>query len=243
MLPYQRNNMQPINTKQAAAEAAVAYIKSGMAIGLGTGSTAAFAIQKLGERVKEEGLQVRAIATSLRSEEMAKELNIPIIGFDDFDMLDITIDGADEVDENLDLIKGGGGALLREKVVSMQTKINIIVIDETKLVKHLGKFPLPVEVVPFALTVVDRKLQQLGCQTVLRKKNNEVYITDNQNYILDCHFDEIDDTDSLHQTINAITGVVDNGLFIQRASMVIAAYKDGRIATFKKDEKQSWHSF
>lgn len=182
-------------------------------------------------------MQIRAIATSLRSEEMAKELNIPIIGFDDFDMLDMTIDGADEVDENLDLIKGGGGALLREKVVSMQTKTNVIVVDETKLVKRLGKFPLPVEVVPFALTVVDRKLQQLGCQTVLRKKDNKVYITDNQNYILDCHFGEIDDAASLHQIIKNITGVVDNGLFIQRASMVIAAYNDGRIATFKKGEK------
>lgn len=228
--------MQPINTKKAAAEAAVAYIKSGMTIGLGTGSTAAFAIQKLGTRVKEEGLQIRAIATSIRSEEMAKEGSIPIIGFDDFDMLDITIDGADEVDENLDLIKGGGGALLREKVVSIQTKTNIIIVDETKLVKHLGKFPLPVEVVPFALAVVDRKLQKLGCQTVLRKKENEVYITDNQNYIVDCHFGEISDAASLHQTIKSITGVVDNGLFIQRASMVIAAYNDGSIRTFQQQK-------
>ncbi len=229
--------MQPISTKQEAAEAAVTYIRSGMTIGLGTGSTAAFAIQKLGARVKEEGLQIRAIATSLRSQAMAKELNIPIIGFKDFDRLDITIDGADEVDENLDLIKGGGGALLREKVVSMQTQTNIIVVDETKLVKRLGKFPLPVEVVPFALTVVDRKLQQLGCKTVLRKQDNEVYITDNQNYIVDCHFGEIDDTASLHQTIKNITGVVDNGLFIQRASMVVAAYNDGSIKTFHQGRK------
>ncbi len=229
--------MQPINTKQLAAEQAVTYVQSGMTIGLGTGSTAAFAIQKLGERVKNEGLQIKAIATSERSEMMAKELNITIIGFEDFDTLDITIDGADEVDENLNLIKGGGGALLREKVVSMQTKTNIIIVDETKLVKHLGAFALPVEVVPFALTVVDKKLQQLGCKTVLRKKNNEVYITDNQNYILDCHFSEIDDPAVLHQTINNITGVVDNGLFIQRANLVIAAFNDGTIKTFTKEEK------
>ena len=228
--------MQPLNTKQAAAEEAVTYIQSGMMIGLGTGSTAAFAIKKTGQRVKEEGLQIRAIATSERSEAMAKELNIPIVGFEDFDMADITIDGADEVDENLNIIKGGGGALLREKIVSMQTKKNIIIVDETKLVKHLGKFPLPVEVVPFALTIVDRKLQSLGCTITLRKANNEVYITDNGNYILDCHFGEIKDPASLHQTINNITGVVDNGLFIQRASLVIAAYSNGSIQTFKQKE-------
>ena len=230
--------MQPINTKQLAAEQAVTYIQSGMVVGLGTGSTAAFAIQKIGERVKQEGLQIRAIATSERSETMAKELHIPIVGFTDFDRIDITIDGADEVDENLDIIKGGGGALLREKIVSMQTDRNIIIVDETKLVKHLGKFPLPVEVVPFALIVVDKKLQKLGCITTLRKANTEVYITDNSNYILDCRFGEIKDPASLHQTINNITGVVDNGLFIQRASLVIAAYKDGTIKTFHQKEKQ-----
>ncbi len=229
--------MQPVNAKQVAAEAAVTYITSGMMIGLGTGSTAAFAIQKIGARVKEEGLQIRAIATSERSEAMARELNITIVAFEDFDTIDITIDGADEVDENLDIIKGGGGALLREKIVSMQTKKNIIIVDETKLVKHLGKFPLPAEVVPFALTVVDKKLQQLGCTTTLRKANNEVYITDNNNYILDCHFGEIKNPAALHQSINNITGVVDNGLFIQRASLVIAAYKDGTTKTFTQKEK------
>ena len=179
--------MQSISAKQAAAEEAVTYIKSGMTVGLGTGSTAYFAIKKIGARVVEEGLQIRAIATSQRSEDLARELNIPIVGFEDFDELDFTIDGADEVDENLNLIKGGGGALLREKIVSMQTKKNIIVVDESKLVKHLGAFPLPVEVVPFALTVVDKKLQQLGCTTALRKAESKTYVTDNQNYILDCH--------------------------------------------------------
>lgn len=224
--------MQPLNTKKLAAEQAVTHIKSGMMVGLGTGSTAAFAIQKIGDRVKEEGLQIRAIATSKRSEEMAKKLNIPIVGFKDFDRIDITIDGADEVDENLDIIKGGGGALLREKIISMQSNENIIIVDETKLVKHLGRFPLPVEVVPFAVIAVTKKLQELGCTATLRKVNNEIYITDNSNYILDCGFGEIKDPATLHQTINNITGVVDNGLFIQRAGLVIAAYNDGTIKTF-----------
>lgn len=227
--------MQSINAKQLAAEEAVTYVESGMTVGLGTGSTAYFAIKKIGARVAEEGLQIRAIATSERSETLAKELNIPMVGFADFDELDITIDGADEVDENLNLIKGGGGALLREKIVSVQTRKNIIVVDESKLVTHLGAFPLPVEVVPFALTVVDRKLQQLGCTTILRKQEGKTYITDNQNCILDCHFGKITNPAALHQTINAITGVVDNGLFVQRASIVIAAYGDGAIKTFKKE--------
>ena len=227
--------MQPISAKQAAAEEAVTYVQSGMTIGLGTGSTAYFAIKKIGGRVADEGLQIRAIATSQRSEALAKELNIPIVGFEDFDELDITIDGADEVDENLNLIKGGGGALLREKIVSMQTKKNIIVVDESKLVAHLGAFPLPVEVVPFALTVVNKKMQQLGCTTTLRKAEGKTYITDNQNYILDCYFGKIENPATLHETINHITGVVDNGLFIQRASLVIAAYGDGTIKTFKEE--------
>ncbi len=223
--------MSPVNTKQLAAEEAVTHIQNGMTVGLGTGSTAAFAIQKIGARVAEEGLQIRAIATSERSDALAHEFNIPIVGFEDIEQIDITIDGADEVDEHLNLIKGGGGALLREKIVSGQTRKNIIIVDETKLVKHLGAFPLPVEVVPFALTVVNRQLQQLGCTTTLRKNGNEEYITDNHNYILDCHFGKITDPAALHDKINAITGVVDNGLFIQRAQLVIAAYADGNIKT------------
>ncbi len=227
--------MQTVNAKQLASEEAVTYIKNGMVVGLGTGSTAAFAIQKIGKRVADEGLQIRAIATSKHSETMAKELHIPIVDFADFDEIDITIDGADEVDKNLDIIKGGGGALLREKIVSMQTKVNIIVVDETKLVTHLGAFHLPVEVVPFAMIVVDRKLRKLGCKTTLRKANNSVYITDNQNYIIDCFFGEILDPADLHEAINHITGVVDNGLFIQRANLVIAAYENGTIKTMTKE--------
>lgn len=228
--------MQAVNTKQVAAEEAVTHIQNGMTVGLGTGSTAAFAIQKIGARVAEEGLQIKAIATSDRSEQMAHELQIPIVGFEEIDRIDITIDGADEVDEHLNLIKGGGGALLREKIVSVQTQKNIIIVDETKLVKHLGAFPLPVEVVPFALTVVKRQLEKLGCTTTLRKKEQQPYLTDNHNYILDCNFGQIENPAYLHDTINAITGVVDNGLFIQRASMVIVAYNDGSIKTLWQGE-------
>lgn len=229
------SKMQPVNTKQLAAERAVSYIKDGMVVGLGTGSTAAYAIKRIGKRVAEENLQIRAIATSQRSEEMARELNIPIISFEETEEIDLTIDGADEVDENLNLIKGGGGALMREKIVATNSRELIIIVDETKLVKRLGKFPLPVEVVPFALTVVRRQLEQLDCTTSLRMQNNNPYITDNGNYILDCSFGEIKLPAQLHDAIKAITGVVDNGLFIQLAKTVIAGYNDGSIQLFTND--------
>ena len=136
-----------VNGKKIAAGKAVEYIKNGMTLGLGTGSTAYWAIQAIGELVRN-GLSVRAIATSVQSESLARELNIPIVAFSEIDHLDITIDGADEVDEKLNLIKGGGGALLREKIVASATRLYIIIVDESKLVRHLGKFPLPVEVAP-----------------------------------------------------------------------------------------------
>lgn len=228
--------MQVTNIKQLAAERAVTYIQDGMTVGLGTGTTAAYAIKKLGTRVAEENLQIRAIATSQRSEELARELNIPIISFEEVDLIDITIDGADEVDEQLNLIKGGGGALLREKVVACNSRELIIIVDETKLVKRLGKFPLPVEVVPFALTVVQRQLEQLDCTTNLRMQDNKPYITDNGNYILDCSFGEIKLAPQLHGAIKSITGVVDNGLFIQLARTIIAAYDDGSIQLFTNEK-------
>ena len=224
--------MQPANTKQLAAERAVTYIQDGMIVGLGTGSTAAYAIKKIGARVAEENLQIKAIATSQHSEDLARQLNIPIISFDEIDKIDLTIDGADEVDEQLNLIKGGGGALLREKVVATSSRELIVIVDETKLVKRLGNFPLPVEVVPFALTVVRRQLEQLDCIANLRMQEDKPYITDNGNYILDCSFGEIKLPAQLHDAIKAITGVVDNGLFIQLAKTVIAGYNDGSIQLF-----------
>ena len=228
--------MQATNTKQLAAERAVTYVQDGMIVGLGTGSTAAYAIKKLGARVAEENLQIRAIATSQRSEDLARELNIPIISFEEIDLIDLTIDGADEVDEQLNLIKGGGGALLREKVVATNSRELIIIVDETKLVKRLGKFPLPVEVVPFALTVVKRQLEQLDCIANLRMENDKPYLTDNGNYILDCSFGEIKLPAQLHDAVKSITGVVDNGLFIQLARTVIAAYSDGSIQIFTNEK-------
>ncbi|MEJ7913412.1 MAG: ribose-5-phosphate isomerase RpiA [Chitinophagaceae bacterium] len=217
---------QSINTKKSAAAKAITFIKDGMTIGLGTGSTAYWAIQSIGDLVKN-GLQLKAVATSLHSEKMARELGVQIISFGDVDKLDVTIDGADEVDEKLNLIKGGGGALLREKIVAAATELYIIVADETKLVNTLGTFPLPVEVVLFGWEMSVRQLKKLGCTAKIRMADDAAFISDNDNYIVDCSFGSITEPDRLQQEINAIPGVVDNGLFLHMADLVILGNADG----------------
>src|SRR5882757_4174464 len=205
-----------INGKKIAAGKAIGYIKNGMTLGLGTGSTAYWAIQGIGEQVKN-GLSVRAIATSMQSEALARELNIPIVPFAEIDHIDITIDGADEVDQQLNLIKGGGGALLREKIVAAATKFYVIIVDESKLVKHLGKFPLPVEVVPFAWELTQRRLGELDCTPRMRMTADKPYLTDNYHYIFDCNFGQIIDPPALHKNVSDITGVMEDGFFINMA--------------------------
>jgi ribose 5-phosphate isomerase A len=216
-----------MNAKQLAAEKAVSFLDNGMTIGLGTGSTAYWAIEKIGEKVKNEGWKIKAIATSVRSEEQARGLGIPIVDFSTIKSIDVTIDGADETDENLQLIKGGGGALLREKIVATNSKQMIVVADESKWVKILGRFPLPVEVVHFGWERTFDKLLMLGCEAKRRMNGTEPYLTDNGNYIVDCSFGEIPDAPALHESVNAITGVVDNGLFIRIASKLILGFNNG----------------
>ena len=216
-----------MNVKKLAAEKAVSFLDDGMTVGLGTGSTAYWAIEKIGDKVKSEGWKIRAIATSIRSEEQARGLGIPIVDFSTVRAIDITIDGADEVDGELQLIKGGGGALLREKIVATNSRQMIVVADESKWVKTLGKFPLPVEVIHFGWERTFEKLQMLGCQGNLRMNGTGPYFTDNGNYIIDCAFEEITDAPGLHEKVNAITGVVDNGLFIQIATKLVLAFNDG----------------
>jgi len=216
-----------MNAKKNAADHAVGFVENGMVVGLGTGSTAYWAIEKIGERVKLEGLQIKAIATSKRSAEQARGLNIPIFSFAEIDQVDLTIDGADEVDEHFSLIKGGGGALLREKIVASNSTQLIIIADESKLVKHLGRFPLPVETAVFGWEKTFRKLKSLDCLPHLRLDNQQPYITDNGNYIIDCAFGEIADPGDLHEKINSIVGVMENGLFIDLAGKVVAGYLDG----------------
>ena len=216
-----------MNPKQLAAEKAVSFLENGMTVGLGTGSTAYWAIEKIGEKVQKEGWQLKAIATSLRSEEQARGLGIPIVNFSEIRSIDLTIDGADEVDGQLQLIKGGGGALLREKIVATNSKQMIVVADESKWVKTLGNFPLPVEVILFGWERTFEKLQKLGCRGNLRMIGIEPYVTDNGNYIIDCAFERIEDAPGLHESVNAITGVVDNGLFIRIASKLVLGFSNG----------------
>jgi ribose 5-phosphate isomerase A len=224
------NNM---NMKRIAAEYAVQYIEDGMKVGLGTGSTAYWAIQKLGERVKE-GLSIQTVATSKASEKLALELGIPIIPFTKLDGLDVTIDGADEINHDLHLIKGGGGALLREKIVAYHSTRLIIIADESKWVQTLGQFPLPIEVIPFAVDWTLKSLEGLGCRAQLRTADDTIFITDNGNYIADCSFGSIVAPLKLHNEILSIPGIVDNGLFIGQADLAIIGHKDGRVEVLER---------
>lgn len=210
--------------KRAAAEKAVSYIKDNMIIGLGTGSTTYYAIQIIGQKIAN-GLKIQGVPTSLETERLAKGNNIPLLY--EFEQIDITIDGADEVDEHGNLIKGGGGALTREKIVAAASKKEIIIVDESKLVKSLGKFPLPVEVLPFGWRFVQKKIESLGYVVKLRKKDEKIFISDNQNYILDCIFNYINNPLELTIQINSIPGVVENGLFVGMTDLVIVGHADG----------------
>ncbi|MFS1518021.1 ribose-5-phosphate isomerase RpiA [Bacillus sp. SCS-151] len=216
-----------MDTKRIAGEKAVEYITDGMTVGLGTGSTVYWTIKKLGELVKA-GLSIKAIPTSNHTEILARKLNIPLSNFDEIKELDITIDGADEIDAKYNLIKGGGGALLREKLVAISSKQLVIVADETKVVETLGKFPLPIEVVPFAWQRTAKEItQQLNVLPKLRSVQNEPYITDNGNFILDCNVSDIHAPAVLHQSLKQVTGVIDTGLFPNMANVVIIGSSDG----------------
>jgi ribose 5-phosphate isomerase A len=212
--------------KEAAARASLRFIKSGQVVGLGTGSTAASFIRLLAEQVKN-GLLIRGIPTSVRSQELAESLGIPLTTLDECQEIDVTVDGADEVDAELRLIKGGGGALLREKVVASATKHLVIVADATKQVPRLGKFPLPVEVIRFAQALVAKKIAALGADVRLRlQANGTPYVTDESNYIFDCRFGEIADADNLARQLSDMPGIVEHGLFIGMASTVLLAKGD-----------------
>jgi len=211
--------------KRNAAARAVEYVTSGMLVGLGTGSTAAFAIKLISDRIRLEDLSIQGVPTSRATAQLAVEHGIPVL--EDFSHVDLTIDGADEVDGAGRLIKGGGGALTREKIVAAASTREIIIVDETKCVQQLGRFPLPVEITPFGRHYAFKRLKDLGCEVSMRQRNGYPIQTDNGNLIVDCAFNKIVEPARLCDEINVIPGVVENGLFIGLTDLVFVGFKDG----------------
>ncbi|NIJ42037.1 ribose 5-phosphate isomerase A [Parvibaculum indicum] len=219
--------------KKNAALKAAGFIENGMKLGLGTGSTAEYFVQALGARVAE-GLDIVGVPTSERTRAMAETRGIPLTNLDETPHLDITVDGADELDSKLRLIKGGGGALLREKIVATASDRMIVIADVSKVVGTLGAFPLPVEVIPFGSTATVQKMADVakehGCEGEIRLRADEFgepFFTDSENFIFDCHFGSIPDPDGLAAALNRIAGVVDNGLFIGICSFAIVGTDKG----------------
>src|SRR5580692_6131475 len=214
--------------KLLVAKRAVEFVEPGMAVGLGTGTTATLFIRELGKRVAQ-GLKIRCVASSDASHELGLSLGMDVLTLDELPELDLYVDGADEVGPGLALIKGGGGALLRERIVASAAKEFLVVVDSTKLVEHLGKFPLPVEVIKMALPVVEPRLTALGLNPRQRqaKSGNGPYLTDEGNYIFDCACGVIDDPEVLAAEIRGIVGVVEHGLFLGMATLALIAGEDG----------------
>ncbi len=231
------SNLSPIDiAKFAAAKRAVHYVEDGMKVGLGTGSTAAWMVKCLGERVQNEGLKIKGVATSARTAALAAQVGVPIVALDEAKWLDLTIDGADEYDANLNLIKGGGGALLIEKVVATASDQMIVIADAAKQVDTLGAFPLPVEVIPFGWKTTKSLVEEtlinldvMGRDAALRMNDDQPFMTDEGNHILDLSLKRIGNPRQLSLVLNQIPGVVENGLFIDICDMVVIGHGDGAV--------------
>ena len=231
------SDLSPIDkAKFVAARHATDYVESGMKVGLGTGSTAAWLVRCVGELVRDEGLRIKGVPTSSRTAALARDVGIEVISLDEAKWLDVTIDGADEFDGNLNLIKGGGGALLQEKIVATASDQMVVIADISKKVETLGAFPLPVEVIPFgwqtSKTLIEETLiglDVLGTTTSLRMNGEVPYFTDEGNHILDLHLNRIGNARQLSLVLNQIPGVVENGLFIDICDVVVIGYGDGRV--------------
>jgi len=229
--------LSPIDkAKFVAAKRAVEYVQSGMKVGLGTGSTAAWMVRCLGERVREEGLRITGIPTSRRTADLARHVGITVTSLDDAKWLDLTIDGADEFDTNLNLIKGGGAALLQEKIVATASDQMIVIADAAKEVAQLGFYPLPLEVIPFGWQTTKALLEEtlisldvMGTDCTLRMNGERPLLTDESNYIIDLHLKRIGNPRQVALVLNQIPGVVENGLFIDICDIVVVGHGDGRV--------------
>ena len=224
----------PERAKRAAAARALALVEDGMAVGLGTGSTARWLVELLAERIGREGLRVTCVPTSTRTRDQAAGLGIPLRGLDEIERLDLTIDGADEFDGGLSLVKGGGGALLQEKIVAAASRRMVVITDASKRVETLGAFPLPVEVIRFGHRHTDAHVRDLlgrsdvgGDRTMLRHGRGGPYVTDEGHHILDLHLGRIGDPERLNAELNALPGVVETGLFVRMADTVIIGHESG----------------
>ena len=229
-------DLNPIDkAKFIAAKRAVEFVEDGMKLGLGTGSTAAWMVRCLAERIREDGLRIVGVPTSSRTAELAASLGIRLSTLDEVKWLDLTIDGADEFDPNLNLIKGGGAALLQEKIVATASDQMIVIADAAKEVAQLGAFPLPVEVIPFGWQTTKALVEEtlvsmdvLGRDVTLRMNGDKPLVTDGANFILDLHLNRIGNARQLALVLNQIPGVVENGLFIDICDIVVIGHADGR---------------
>lgn len=231
------SDLSPIDkAKFVAAKRAASFVKDGMRVGLGTGSTAAWLVRCLGERVRDEGLRITGVPTSSRTAHLAREVGIDVISLDEAKWLDLTVDGADEFDGSLNLIKGGGGALLQEKIVATASDQMVVIADAGKEVETLGAFPLPIEVVPFGWQSTQALVEEtlismdvLGRSSTLRMNGDVPFVTDEGNHILDLHLGRIGNARQLSLVLNQMPGVVENGLFIDICDVVVIGYGDGKV--------------
>ena len=223
-------------SKRSAGRRAADFVSSGQVVGLGTGSTVYFTLERLAERIREETLEIRGVPTSLDTETKARAFGIPLSTLNETTEIDVTIDGADEIDGAFDMIKGGGGALLREKVVASVSREVVIVVGANKVVERLGTtFDLPVEVVPFARAVVVKAAKRLGADAMPRQQGGGTYLTDNGNEILDLHFEGgIEDARTLERSLAEIAGVVESGLFIGLCDAVVIGSDAGEAQVRKR---------
>ena len=219
--------LQMENLKKQVGIKAAEYVKSGMIVGLGTGSTAAFFVEELGRRVKEEGLDIVGVTTSNVTSQQAESLNIPLKSIDEVDYVDLTVDGADEIDTALNGIKGGGAALLMEKIVATYSKDYIWIVDESKLSENLGSFKVPVEVIPYGSEQLFRKFVAAGYAPTWRMNGQDKLITDMQHYIIDLHIEKITEPEKLAEELDLTVGVVEHGLFNNMVKKVIVAGQGG----------------
>lgn len=232
-------DLSPIDiAKFAAAKRASGFVEDGMRVGLGTGSTAAWLVKCLGERVQDEGLAITAVATSSQTAKQAEEVGIRVSSLNEVKWLDLTIDGADEYDDELNLIKGGGGALLQEKIVATASDRMIVIADSTKKVATLGAFPLPVEVLAFGMPTTQLLLEEMlngldvmGNRATPRMVDDDLFVTDEGNHILDLHLGRIGNARQLALILNQVPGVVENGLFIDICDVIVTGHGDGTVET------------